>query len=328
MQPLRAIKTFDELKILADARRLAILRLLMAAPASLTQLGRALGEHPAWIRHHLKKLEQVGLVEMIDMQVSGGFVEKIYRARARVFTFQQVILPDDPSRQLVVFSGSHDLALELLGQVPGSNIDLVTMPVGSLDGLVALRQGLCHLAGCHLFDPASGEYNTPYVRHLFPDRAVALLTLVEREQGLMVAPGNPRRISSLADLAREDITLVNRNRGSGTRLWLDDRLRALGIGPEMVRGYRQEVRTHTDAAQAIQQGRADTALGIRAAASQFGLDFVPLFSERYDLVIPQEQLQSQALRPLLDTLVSGEYRRRVRALGGYDTARTGDRLPV
>jgi len=90
------IKSFDELKILADPRRLSILRLLMAAPATLTQLGRALGEHPAWIRHHLKKLEQVGLVEMIDMQVSGGFVEKFYRARARVFTFQQIVLPDDP----------------------------------------------------------------------------------------------------------------------------------------------------------------------------------------------------------------------------------------
>jgi len=286
------IKSFDELKILADPRRLSILRLLMAAPATLTQLGRALGEHPAWIRHHLKKLEQVGLVEMIDMQVSGGFVEKFYRARARVFTFQQIVLPDDPSRQLVVFSGSHDLALELLGQAPGGHINLITIPVGSLDGLVTLRQGLCQIAGCHLFDPASGEFNISYVRHLFPDRSMALLTLVEREQGLMVAPGNPRKIAGLADLARQDIALVNRNRGSGTRLWLDGHLRSQGIGPEMVHGYRQEVRTHTEAAQAIQQGRADVGLGIRAAASLFSLDFIPLFNERYDLVILRSSLRA------------------------------------
>jgi len=157
---------------------------------------------------------------------------------------------------------------------------------------------------------------------------MALLTLVEREQGLMVAPGNPRKIAGVADLARHDIVLVNRNRGSGTRLWLDGHLRSQGIGPEMVHGYRQEVRTHTEAAQAIQQGRADVGLGIRAAASLFSLDFIPLFNERYDLVIPQEQLESLALRPLLDTLVSGDYRRRVRALGGYDTAHTGERMEI
>lgn len=328
MRPFWTIQSFDEIKILSDPRRLTILRLLMAAPATLTQLGRALGEHPAWIRHHLKKLEQAGLVEMVAEQVSGGVVEKFYRARARVFAFQQIILPGDLARQPLIFSGSHDLALELLGQMSAGHLDLITIPVGSLDGLVALRQGLCQLAGCHLFDPASGEFNTSFVRHFFPDRAVVLLTLAEREQGLMVAPGNPLKINGLADLAREEVTFINRNRGSGTRLWLDGQLQSLGITPARVRGYRQEVHTHTETAQAVQQERADVGLGIRAAASQFGIDFIPLFNERYDLVIPQEHFQSPALGALSDMLVSGDYRRKVQALGGYDTAHTGERMAI
>ena len=149
MNQLRRIQDFEHLKILADARRLAILRLLMAKQATLSQLGQALGEHPARVRHHLKQLEKAGLVELVDTRVVRGFVEKYYRARARAFLLQELILPDDPKRETITVLGSHDLALEALAERlrEQSSMDLLVLPVGSLDGLIALRQGSAQLAG-------------------------------------------------------------------------------------------------------------------------------------------------------------------------------------
>ena len=200
------------------------------------------------------------------------------------------------------------------------------LPVGSLEGLIAMRQGLAQMAGCHLLDAESGEYNLPFVRHLFPDRAVSLFTLAHRQQGLIVAPGNPHQVRGLEDLARPDLTLINRNRGSGTRLWLDRHLTLLGIDSQVVHGYSREARTHTAAAEAVRSGRADLALGLQAAALQYDLDFIPLFQERFDLAIPQELAQNHRLAPFLEYLNSGEFRRSVAVLEGYDTAHTGDRL--
>jgi putative molybdopterin biosynthesis protein len=331
MADVELIKTFEQIKTLADARRLAILRLLMAQPATLTQLGRTLGEHPAWVRHHLKQLEQAGLVEMSDLQVSGGFVEKYYQAKARAFIFQEVILPDASDRDTIVMLGSHDLAVNLLSQQVRQarlGIDLLALPVGSLEGLVALRQGVAHITGCHLLDIESGEYNRPFVRHFFPDRKMVMVTLADREQGLLLAPGNPHQIHGLEDLARKDIQMLNRNRGSGTRLWLDKRLNQLGIAPDRVRGYNQEARTHTAVANAVHQGRADTGLGLQAAAQQFRLDFIPLFQERYDLVLPQEVFEDRRYHSMLDMIHSGEFRLGVESLGGYNTAHTGEQLSL
>ncbi len=219
MNDLEYIKSLEQIKLLSDPRRLAILRLLMVEPATLTHLGRILGEHPAWVRHHLKQLEDAGLVEMVTSQVSGGFVEKYYQARARAFIFQEIILPDASRAESVVLMGSHDLALNLLAErLQGSaGLNLLALPVGSLEGLVALRQGLAHLTGCHLLDAESGEYNRTFIRHFFPDREMAAVTLAHRVQGLMVAPGNPKGIRGLGDLGGGDLTLINRNRGSGTR---------------------------------------------------------------------------------------------------------------
>jgi putative molybdopterin biosynthesis protein len=237
-----------------------------------------------------------------------------------------MVLPEAAGRPTAILSGSHDLAVELLAQQLVGRMNLLTLPVGSLDGLVALRQGLCHLSGAHLFDAASGEYNTSFVRHLFPDRVTALVTLAHREQGLMLAPGNPRQIRGLADLARPDVSFVNRQRGSGTRLWLDNELHGLGIPAERIRGYGREVRTHTECARLVALGQADAALGLHAAAVQQGLDFIPFFFERYDLILPQEQ--AEALHPLLDALQTGAFRRDVAALVGYDTAHTGEQIPL
>jgi putative molybdopterin biosynthesis protein len=330
MTELHRLHTLGQIKILADPRRLSILRRLMAAPATLSQLGRSLGESPAWVRHHLKQLEAAGLVEIDSTVISEGYLEKFYRARAGAFLFQELVLPELQDRRALAILGSHDLALELLAmQVHHlrARLELLVLPVGSLDGLAALRQGLAHLTGCHLLDAETGQYNRPYVERFFPDRAMILVTLAHREQGLMLAPGNPRQIRGLEDLLGEDVRLVNRNRGSGTRLWLDRQLALRKIPPSSIPGYDREVPTHTQAAEAIQQGQVDVGLGLAAAARQHGLDFLPLFQERYDLVLPREQAQNKDFDPLLDQIQSAGFRKSAQGLGGYDMTHTGEQFP-
>ena len=325
MQHFEIIKAFEQIKLLADKRRLAILRKLMAGPATLTQLGKVLGEHPAWIRHHVKQLEATGLVELVETRTTSGVVEKFYRAHAGGLLLQELILPENPFLPPVIFSGSHDLAVELFARQLDKNLNIMILPVGSLDGLVALRQGLCHLSGCHLLD-VNGEYNLPFVRHFFPDRPVLVITLAQREQGLMTAPGNPKAIRTLADLARLDVTFINRIPGSGTRLWLDRQLQTHSLPVKSIRGYENVSRTHTECARLVLEGEADVALGLRAAASQYDLGFIPLFQERYDLVIPQEQIQM--LHPLLDIIQTSTFRRSVDKLNGYDTTHTGEQIQL
>jgi putative molybdopterin biosynthesis protein len=325
MNQIDRLETFEQLKTLADARRMEILRLLMASPATLTHLAGTLGQSPAWIRHHILALESANLVELAEVRKTRGVTEKYYRARAAAFLIQEMLLPES-DQPVIVLSGSHDLALELLASHIHS-INVLTLPVGSLDGLVALRQGLCHMAGTHLLD-TSGEYNIPFIRHIFPDRETILLTLAYRDQGLLLAPGNPKQIRSLADLARADVTFINRNKGSGTRLWLDRQLEQAGIPVEQIKGYSREVRTHTESAQTVQEGRADVTLGLRAAAIQHDLDFIPLFQERYDLAMSPETASQAGFQSLFDTLQSAAFRRQVAGLGGYDTSHTGNEIPV
>jgi len=325
LEPLERLHTFEQLKIISDPRRLAILRQLMTGPATLSQLGRSLGEHPAWIRHHLKLLEGAGLVELSDVKVSAGYIEKYYQSKAHAFLLQELVLPGKSGKKMVVLSGSHDLALEMLAHSSCGDLDVYALPVGSLDGLVALRQGMCSVAGCHLYDSSAREFNSPFVRHFFPDKKMVLLTLANREQGLMVAPGNPQHVHGLEDLAK-NIRFIKRNRGSGTRVWLDDQLTRLGISPEQVLGYDQEAHTHTEVALAVHQGQAQVGLGIQAAAAFYHLDFIPLFQERFDLVITKEQFSDRRLSPLFDTLYSGEFRRGVQNLAGYDVTHLGEQI--
>ena len=325
MLPIQSLHKFEQLKLLADPRRLAVLRLLMAGPASLTNLGEVLGVHPARVRHHLKKLETAGLVELVETHVRSGVVEKFYRASASGFIFQEIILPENPKSPVLVFSGSHDLAMEMLAKQLSKHLTVLTLPVGSLDGLVILRQNMCSFTGTHLLD-VSGEYNLPYIRHFFPDRAMKVVTLAYREQGLMVAEGNPKTIHSLADLARRDVIFINRNPGSGTRLWLDRQLQAEHIFIDNIHGYAKSVNTHTECATLVRTGKVDAAIGLRAAAHQVGLGFIPLFHERYDLVFESER--ARALAPLLDTLQTGKFRRGIEALTGYETMHTGEQIPI
>jgi putative molybdopterin biosynthesis protein len=220
--------------------------------------------------------------------------------------------------------GSHDITVDLLAQfLSGQNRRLVSANVGSQAGLIALRRGEAHLAGSHLLDPETGEYNLRYIQQYLPETAVRVVTLVWREQGLLVAKGNPKGIVSLVDLARADTTFVNRQRGAGTRVLLDYHLALEGIDGSRIRGYNMEEYTHLGVAAAVASGRADCGLGIAAAAKALDLDFAPLYKERYDLVIPEEHAHSPLLAPLFDTLNSLWFRNAVSALPGYDTSLMG-----
>jgi putative molybdopterin biosynthesis protein len=321
------INSIDQIKILSDQHRLKILKYLMGQPATISQLGRVFDKHPAWIRHHLKQLELIGLVELVSTRITGGYIEKFYRAVAPAFIFQNIILPDEPESTPLIIMGSHDLALELLAEIihlDVGNIHLLPVPVGSLDGLIALRNGFTPLTGCHLWDPPTGEYNSPFVRHLFPDRDIVLITLANREQGIILARGNSLGIHSLMDLLRPEINFINRNRGSGTRLWLDHQLRNKGISPDQINGYNQEVVSHTSLAHTIQQGYADAGIGLRAAAVKENLEFIPMFSERYDLIIPRDRIDNPEIVPIIDMVRSQTFRRKITTLAGYEDLHTGE----
>jgi len=228
--------------------------------------------------------------------------------------------PDGP----LVAMGSDDLVLDLLSRTLAEGRPappLRTERVGSLDGLMALRDGRAHLAGIHLLDVESGEYNVPFVKHLLLEDPVVLVHIAQREQGLMVAPGNPKAVRRLTDLTRRDVRLVNRQRGAGTRLFLFHRLRAARIDPQRIVGFERTVPTHAAVAAAITAGTADVGPGIRAVAEQHGLDFIALGHERYDLVIPRALFDSRRLRPLLEALHARPFRRAAAALTGYDVSR-------
>lgn len=324
MKTVSPINSFDKIKALADSRRMDILRLLMAAPATLTHLARTMKQSPAWVRHHILALESAGLIEISEIRKTGKVMEKFYRAKADALLLQEIILPRS-RKPAVVFSGSHDLALESLTERLAKHVNLLSLPVGSLDGLVNLRQGLCQVSGSHLLD-ANGEYNTPFVRHLFPDRDVEIVTLAHRTQGLMLASENPRGIRKIADLARPNIRFVNRNPGSGTRLWLDAELRRLKLPVEKISGYENQVKTHNEAANLISKNKADVSLGLQAAAHQNGLDFIPLFEERYDLVLPREQEKN--LNPLLEYIQTADFRHLLASLTGYNANHSGDLIAL
>ena len=201
---------------------------------------------------------------------------------------------------------------------------VVGWTMGSMAALRALQQGEVHVAGLHLFDPTTGESNLPFLRGTLKGSNHEVITFATWEEGFLVRPGNPRSIHAAADLVNPLVTLVNREEGAGARLLLDQRLRAAGIDPTHVRGYDRAVVSHFEVARAIASQQADVGIGIRSAAQLFGLDFVPLQTARYDLVVPKAYLKSHpTLANLFETIVSRSFRAEIEALGGYDTRETG-----
>jgi molybdate-binding protein/DNA-binding XRE family transcriptional regulator len=232
----------------------------------------------------------------------------------RIVTRQVVVAGCDPAIQLVAERlRQHREPASLLG-----------WPMGSTAALEALKRGEVHVAGLHVVDPRSGESNLPFVRRHLRDRDVTLVTFASWEAGLLVRAGNPKAIRGPADLARKDVCLVNREDGSGARLLLDQRLSAEGISPAKVRGYADTVASHLEVGRRVAEGRADVGMGVESIARLLGLGFVPLQTERFDLVIPSGFFTGHpGVARLLEALVSREVRAEIEALGGYSTRETG-----
>ncbi len=226
----------------------------------------------------------------------------------------------------VVIIGSHDNTLDILAnhiRVRDCRFGLSSSNVGSLGGLTALRNGHCHAAGSHLLDTETGIYNISYIKRYLPDRSVKLVNLVYRNQGLIIQRGNPKNIRGIEDLTRDEITFVNRQQGAGTRILLDYRLASLGITPDKVKGYDREEFTHMSVAVAVLSGVADAGMGIFAAAKALDLEFIPVVTEEYDLVIPAEFYGDEKVGFMLDVIRSDAFKKDVMNLGGYDTSKTG-----
>jgi putative molybdopterin biosynthesis protein len=234
------------------------------------------------------------------------------------------LLRTEVSDQALLAIGSHDLALDILAVHLKRRFDmkLSCANVGSMGGVTAIRNQEAHIAGIHLLDPKTGDYNISYVRRYLKSGPWCLVTLAYREQGLMVAAGNPKTIRSLADLTREDIVFVNRQRGSGTRMLLDYELDRNGWCFEQIQGYDKEVGTHMAVGASIAAGAADAGLGVRAAAQALGLEFIPVGRERYDLLMAFSA-DDEITRQIIEIVSSSEFRSEVEALGGYDLTDAG-----
>lgn len=240
--------------------------------------------------------------------------------------YAQLLRPLSSVNNTIVIVGSHDNTLDLLSdQIKAgySNVTISSSHVGSMGGLMAIKRGVCHLAGSHLLDEEDGSYNISYIKKYLPDIKVKLINLVMRDQGLIVPPGNPKGIRGIEDLARDDITFINRQGGSGTRILLDYSLKNLNLDAKAIKGYENEEFTHMSVAVAVLSGTVDVGLGIYAAAKALNMDFIPIVTEEYDLVIPDKYFESENIQVLLETINTGEFKKRVQALGGYSTEKTG-----
>jgi len=227
----------------------------------------------------------------------------------------------------LVCIGSHDNTLDLLANFLRKNHPSFSMSsahVGSMGGLMAVKKSEAHIAGTHLLDEKTGDYNIPFVLRLLKDVPLKVVTLVHRQQGLIVRKGNPSNIEWIGDLARNDLVFINRQQGSGTRLLTDKTLREKGVGPDQVKGYDKEEYTHMGIASAVASGAADAGMGIVTAALALDLDFIPVATEQYDLVVRKENLDCPMVRALLEVIASdSRFKEAVISLGGYDVCDMG-----
>jgi putative molybdopterin biosynthesis protein len=253
--------------------------------------------------------------ELIDEWIANS-------ARMHMGSAQRQAAPD---RQIVI-AGSNDIALELLTKNssirhPGLTVSLSNL--GSLAGLFALQNSTCHIAASHLLDTETGEYNSTYIKKHFPDLKVSVVNLAHREQGLVVRKGNPLGIRTLKDLLNRKAAFINRQEGSGTRVLLDFRLKDQQIDPSEISGYSRIAYTHMEVALEVFKGSADAGIAIRAAAELLGLSFIPLATERFDLIIPTEYYPTEAVRNFCSVLGSDEFKSQIGRMGGYEISDTG-----
>jgi putative molybdopterin biosynthesis protein len=265
------------------------------------------------------------LLEIMTAGYTPDEVEQSLHAaldRWRTFSSEPAEVPPNILR----FVGSHDPSLAIIAaQYHEANPEmrLHLSFTGSLGGLIALAEKNADLAGCHLWDENTDTYNEPFVRKLLPGQKVALLTLAHRRVGLILPLGNPHELNHLEDITKKGVRFVNRQQGSGTRVWLDAQLHTAGIDPSDINGYQDERMTHYEVARAISKGQANVGLGVETAALSFGLDFKLLTTERYDLVIPAEKWGLNSVRALRLLLETDQAKAAIDNLGGYVTSHTG-----
>jgi putative molybdopterin biosynthesis protein len=240
--------------------------------------------------------------------------------------FPADIPSDAPGLPVTRFNGSHDPVVELLFEF----LKHAAIPVeaslsftGSMDGLIALYRREAEISGAHLWDESTKDYNISFVKHVIPGESVCIVNLVQREQGFIVAPGNPLHLQSWEDITLEGLQFINRQKGSGTRLRLDAYLKSAKISPGQILGYEDEETTHSGVACLVASGQADAGVGVKAAAQRLGLDFIPLFHERYDLVCLGKTAKSPVWQQLLDVLRSPAFIQAIHQQKGYDTSLTG-----
>jgi putative molybdopterin biosynthesis protein len=239
----------------------------------------------------------------------------------------ELLRPKKEIENAIVCIGSHDNILDLLASClkkTGSEFSLSSAHVGSMAGLISLKKNESHIAGVHLLDEQTGEYNIPFIKKILPDKKIILVNISYRDQGLVVLKSNPKNIMGFKDLLRKDIAFINRQNGSGTRLLFDKNLKELSINPENINGYEREEFTHMGVASAVLSGIADTGLAIYSAAKALGLGFIYVAKERYDLAIPAEFYDMDMVQALLKIIREDkEFRDTVIKLGGYDVTEMG-----
>jgi putative molybdopterin biosynthesis protein len=247
-----------------------------------------------------------------------GTVSRSSRAKLRLFSEEETM------RNKIVLAGC-DPATSLLARMVErlSGVEIVHAPASSQLALDWLKEGKTHIAGSHLQDPQSAEFNLPVIRRQFPNRDMAVVTFARWEEGFVVAAGNPKHIAGIEDLRRKNVTLINRETGSGSRALLDGLMRSAGLEAKAVNGYSRIAFGHLSAAHAVMSGQADCCIATNAAAQTFGLAFVPLRSEQYDFVLHRETLRLSAVQAMFDALQRASLRRKLESLAGYDTSQTG-----
>ena len=236
-----------------------------------------------------------------------------------------VIQKRGEERHFLLAAGSDDPSLGILRDLYASRMTATSLfmaTVGSSAGLTAIRDGVADFALAHLLDPTTGEYNLPFIQKTIPS-GVAVVPLFHRELGLLLRPGNPLDLRTLSDFTRPGVRMINRQKGSGTRHYIDQELSRIGIDPKTINGYDNSVATHLEVGLKVLRQEADAGIATRATARLLGLDFIPFTQERFDILIPKERFFSPAIQTLLEIVGSREFRARVEAMGGYDTSESG-----
>lgn len=252
-----------------------------------------------------------------------------YEAGAQVPV--RLLSREEKLKNTLVVIGSHDPLLDELANLmhlENNNVYMSSAHVGSMGGIMAVRRGEAHAAGCHLLDTESGEYNRAFIKKYFPNGGVKLLRCVGRQQGLMLQKGNPLGIEKFADIARPSLRYVNRQKGSGTRILTDYLCKKEGLNPDDIYGYEREELTHTSVAAQLASGSADAGMGIYSAAKLYELDFLPVCIEEYDLLIPDHAWDSPMLRQMIATLQSPVFREKILSMGGYTLDNPGEIISI